>query len=312
MASPIPRCDPVAFARARGPIVTRQQLLAAGCTVRQIAAAVHRGALIRIRRAWYAVPDAPLDARIAVMLGARLGSLSAAKHYGLWTGFDDRIHASWDAHGNVAKPGRELPYPGPLEVDGHEVVPYWTVLRDTLAAPSADAPWRESIEQSLAQILIRADRATAVACADSALHQGVIDASDFRFVAGQLPLAARELASLVDGRADSGLESIVRLGLHDLGVPFLVHPWIEGVGEVDLLVGDSLIVETDGAATHATNRGFFEDRRRDNASALRGYITARFSSRLVLHDWPACAAQLAAHVWRGDHVRPVSGLVIPG
>ncbi len=288
----------------------RQQLLDAGCSPRQIAAAVHRGGLIRLRRAHYATPDAPLDARVAVTLGGRLGSLSAARSYGMWVRLDRGIHVSWPAHGNVAVPGRKLPYPGPLEVDGHPIVPYWTELRDTVEPPST--AWRESVEQTLAQVLVRADRATAVACVDSALHRGLIDASALRFVMGRLPRAARELEPFIDGRADSGLESIVRVWLQERSIPVLVHPRIEGVGEVDLLVGTSLIIETDGAATHATQAGFVEDRRRDNAGAQRGYLTARLSSRLVMHDWPACVAQLEAHLWRGDHTRPVSGLVIPG
>ena len=72
-----------------------------------------------------------------------------------------------------------------------------------------------------------------------------------------------------------------------------------GPYEVDFLWPDHhLIVETDGAATHATPQAFEADRRRDAELAARGYRVLRFTWRQIVYE-PDSVLRAVAAVLRG-------------
>ncbi len=235
---------------------------------------------------------------MAVRLGGRLGSISAARTYGWWNGLDERIHVSWPDSGHVAKPGRVVFDTRPITVVHH-----WRVLRDS--DPDRPYTWRESPQETLAQVLISADRLTAIACADSAIRSGILSYVDVMGVFAALPRRLRRWSRFVDGETDSGLESIVRTWLIDRDIPFILHPVIDGVGEVDFLVGRSLLIETDGKSGHDDEKGRPRDYRRDTAAASRGYIVIRLNYGQVMFDWAACERQILEHLGRGDHRRAI-------
>lgn len=274
------------------------QLRAAGFTGAKIARAVNAGAIIRVRRGWFALPDTPFAHRIPVELGGRVAGLTAARSYGLWTKDDRRIHVSWEPHGNIThRAARRFT----------NVARHWRAL-DGAAPPQQ--PWRESLEQALAQVILLPDRASALATVDSALHLGMISPRRLRCMLDRMPERVSWIADAADGRADSGLESIVRLWLTDEGLLPLVHPTIIGL-EVDLLVGSSLVIEVDGEEFHAGPEAFETDRRRDAALGAVGCIPVRFSYSQVMFDWTACEARLRTHLDRGDHLRPLTVPVLP-
>lgn len=277
------------------PIATRDELLALGWTPAAITSAVRSGALIRVRRAWYAMPGTPLEQRVAIAMGGRVGAVSAARSYGMWTGTDDRIHVSWSPHGNVAVAGRRSAYPHVKELDGRVIVPHWRT-----GVPGAD-PWRESPLESIRQTFAACDPTLAVAMADSACRLGLASVGTLRAL---LPTRFRRLETAVDGRTDSGLESVVRLWLLESGIRFALHARILGL-EVDFLIGRSLIIETDGRDFH-TGVAFEVDRDRDLMTGSRGYITIRLSYRQIMENWPDCVRRIAAAIERGDHLRPLS------
>ena len=63
---------------------------------------------------------------------------------------------------------------------------------------------------------------------------------------------------------------------------------------VDFLWTDArLVVETDGWKSHRTRAAFEEDRARDQALAVAGYRTVRFTHRQVVDSADAVAATLA-------------------
>ena len=66
------------------------------------------------------------------------------------------------------------------------------------------------------------------------------------------------------------------------------------VGEVDLLVGDRVVVEIDGFAHHSDRVAFQEDRRRDRELVAQGYVVLRFTAAEVLRD-PALVGPARAH-----------------
>ncbi|MGV8880990.1 MAG: hypothetical protein ACOH19_02450 [Rhodoglobus sp.] len=282
---------------ALGGVATRPQLRARGFSGRLLTFAVRSGAIIRIRRSRYALTSLDRASIVAVSMGGKLGGLSAAETYGWWRGNDERIHVSWPSHGNVAKPGRVSFSPSP------EIAHHWRILPQT---PHARPDMRrEGPMETLAQVLLTADRDTAIACADSAIHSGVLSVSQVRLVFSQLPLRVREWERHVDGRADSGLESHVRIWFIDNQIPFEIHPVIPGVGEVDFLVGKSLITETDSRQFHDVIADATRDSRRDAVAASWGYLTMRIRYALVMHDPDVWQRAMLEHIARGDHLRDI-------
>lgn len=286
--------------RQIGLVATREELRAAGVRGSELTTAVRAGEILRLRRAHYSLPTIPEECALAVRLGGRLGGNSAARSYGWWDGADDRVHVSWPPHGNVAVPGRAR---FASQENAPKLVHHWRILREQLRGEPST--WRESPEQTLAQVLLTSDRVHGVATADSALHRGSLSTLQVAAVFAAMPARIQAWESLVDGVPDSGIESIVRIWLVDRSIRFAIHANIDGVGEVDFIVGSSLIIEVDGKLGHDDEVGRLRDYRRDTASGSSGYITIRWNYPQVMFDWASCVAQISEHLRRGDHRRPV-------
>ncbi|MET4782672.1 DUF559 domain-containing protein [Glaciihabitans sp. UYNi722] len=294
--------------RALGGVAARSQILDAGFSPSSISRALKDSVLMRVRRAWYAVPDAEPDRMRAVMLGGRLGAFSAAQSYGIWRGLDSDLHVSWKPHGNVAKPGRvKFEFPDSQHLSsGRRIMSHWR-LGDFQAAAfqATDFPWRESVQQSLAQIFLRANWVDAICACDSAINRGLLDVFEIHELFARLPRRLRRLQRLVDGRAASGLETIVRLWLRETaGYDPRLQVTI-GRHTVDLLVGSSLIIETDGQETHSDDERFNEDRVRTAELQARGYTVIRLSYRMIMHNWPLVEEVIRTNLERGRHLDPV-------
>ncbi len=279
-------------------IVTRDELLALGWSPRQIAAAVRAGSMLRLRRAWYCRPGVPFEQRIAIALGGRVGAVSAARSFGMWTGLDDDIHVSWSPHGNVARPGRRLQYPVNKALGELRIVPHW---RKGTRGPES---WRESPLEAIRQTFLACDRMLGVAMADSGRRLGLVSVAAVHDLLRTLPARLSIPAAAVDGLTDSGLESIVRLWLLEHGILHRLHARLAGL-EVDFLIGRSLVIETDGRHYHE-GTAFEIDRERDRLLGTHGYVTIRLSYRQITGDWPGCAARIRAALERGDHLRTVT------
>jgi len=99
----------------------------------------------------------------------------------------------------------------------------------------------------------------------------------------------------VDARAESGLESIVRVLACQLGFRVQSQVRIDGVGRVDLVVERWIAVETDGTAFHGVSLSA-RDRQRDSRLSARGMTTLRPGYVLVVFDQKAVAEQLIGAV----------------
>ncbi|HEV7494501.1 DUF559 domain-containing protein [Baekduia sp.] len=112
----------------------------------------------------------------------------------------------------------------------------------------------------------------------------------------------RTLVRLIDEAARRGLT----LTLSELEIRFralcdahrLPYPAVNARPlefRVDFLWIDAqLVVETDGWGSHRTRAAFEEDRARDQALAVAGYRTVRFTHRQIVDDPDAVAATLSA------------------
>lgn len=268
------------YTRSRGGILPRSAYIAAGVQQAALARAVRGGELVRVRRGWYAVPDAAPDAVRAVVAGGRLTCEAALRLHGVWCLRNEGTHVALD--------------PGARHAAG-------IVFHSARArAPRGADPAVDSVLEALERLARCAPRVAFVVAADSALQQGLVTRGQLDTVLGGTVRGDRLLAA-INGGCESGTESIVRLALRRQRVRMRVQVKIPGVGRVDLVVGDRLVIECDGFEWHGTRRAFEEDRRRDLALATRGYLPVRLTYSRVLNDWPEVERELLMLVRRGEH-----------
>lgn len=132
---------------------------------------------------------------------------------------------------------------------------------------------RVDLAASLADAAACLPLVEAVAAADALLASGRVDVD-------AVPPGARwsRVLALTDPVSQSVLESAARVELVLAGLgPVRAQVWVDGVGHVDLLVQEWLVVETDGFAFHSSRSSYREDRRRDDELVRRGYAVLRFT-----------------------------------
>jgi very-short-patch-repair endonuclease len=163
----------------------------------------------------------------------------------------------------IAVPGQHV-----TTVDGMRVTsPLWTV----------------------GDLLLWLERMEAVGVLDAAMHDGRLVVGDlvaFEDILAHRPgvVAARGRIRESDGRAESPLETRVRLICVDGGVPpdTLQHPVLDRYGSL-LGYGDMawtavrLIGEADGRSVHDTTAALYRDRRRANDFRAAGWTMIRFT-----------------------------------
>ncbi|CAN5379938.1 hypothetical protein BH11ACT3_BH11ACT3_15720 [soil metagenome] len=158
----------------------------------------------------------------------------------------------------------------------------------------------ESCVEALEQLYRCGPAIATVVAADSALNLGLISMAEVRQALGDSRRARRVIAR-VDGSSESGTETIARVALRGLRVAVRTQVAIAGVGRVDLVVGDRLVIELDSRAWHDKEDSYEEDRRRDAALVARGYLVMRFTYRRVIGDWPRVESEIRDVIRRGDH-----------
>lgn len=229
-----------------------------GWTPRRITMAVRDGRLLRLRRDRYAAPS--IDTRIAeaVRVGGRLTCLSLLKALGVF------VHRCAMLHVHVA-PGTSR-----LRPRAQPTLLHWNEPLES-DAPIHTASLIDAVCQA---VRCQPPRAT-VATLDSLLHHQLVDAEQLSRVFASLPARFRALAPLLDGSAESGPETYMRLILRALGVAFVSQVVIPGVGRVDFVVDGWLVIECDSREFHAGWEAQVADRKRDIAAARLGYVTVR-------------------------------------
>ncbi|MEV8273846.1 type IV toxin-antitoxin system AbiEi family antitoxin domain-containing protein [Microbacterium sp. NPDC077184] len=249
--------QPASAQRSAPRLWTTAELRAQGITRRSLATLVATGSLLRVRRGQYVVFDTPPAVTDAARLGGRLDCVS------LLALLEVFVHHGSGSHIQITPGASRLPAPGPASCR------HW---RDSEAAQNdLCVPIVEALAQACRCQPIR----SAIATLDSALHLGLIDDDGLGEVFARLPVRFRAIRGLVDGRCESGPESLVRLMLRMLGCAVEVQVEIRGVGRVDFVVDGWLIIECDSEAHHAGWDQQRRDRRRDLSAAALGFTTIR-------------------------------------
>ncbi len=154
------------------------------------------------------------------------------------------------------------------------------------------------LETALLHIRVCAGDEAFFAAFESAWRIGRLPAAARRRVRDALPASARWLVDLARSDADSGIESLIRLRLHVLGIRLECQVEIRGVGRADFLIEGCLIVEADGRENHHGAERRHKDLMRDAAASRLGYETLRFDYAQIVHDWPATQRAIIAAVRR--------------
>ncbi|WP_341996323.1 hypothetical protein MRBLWH7_003247 [Microbacterium sp. LWH7-1.2] len=254
------------------PSFRRSDLAAEGWTDRSLRNAVVDGRLLRPRSGVYLLPRTPQDAVDACRLGGLLACTSALAHLDVFVLDPGVLHVHLPANSSRPRPvARRLRrHWGRLHRSPHP--------RSTCVEPF------DAVVQAVRCQPVRA----ALATLDSALHLGVLRHDELDELFHVLPRRHAVLRKLIDSRAESGPETLVRLMLRALGATFELQVNISGVGRVDFVVDGWLIVECDSRAHHSTWEEQRRDRRRDQAAALSDMRRTGRSRRTSCGIWMWC------------------------
>ena len=280
--------DAVSALRAVGePVATRSQLLTAGTTSRALTAAVRSRALIRVREGYYALPEADTMLLQAVRIGGRLGCISALAAHGVWVAPHRFAHVALEPNAARLRAPRDRFRPLSNDLlDGCEL--HWLPSVDDRGSSVHTV----GVIDALVQSLRCQPRELAIAALDSALYEGLVQRSDVGAVFAAVPRRLGPMRDLVDGRCMSGIETIVRLILIELGVPFEVQVAMRGVGTVDFVVAGCVVIETDGHLGHDGETGALRDYARDVALIGLGYSVLRLNFKQVMYEREAVVAAI--------------------
>lgn len=258
---------------ARGVLLGRY-----GLDRRMLHAEVATGAIVRVRQGVFALPTTADDIITAAEHGGSLTCRRALRLHGLWVLDDDPEPHVWlGGHGRS--------HHQECDCVGH----YYDGRAALGLAP---------IEDALVHTYHCSGDEPFFAALESALVQGKIRGRALARIRMRIPSGGRWLIDLARDDADSGLESLLRLRLHLIGISLECQVAIPTVGRVDFVVDGLLILEADGRENHESDHRRHADRVRDAAASALGYETLRFDYAQVVHDWPSVESAIIAAVAR--------------
>lgn len=259
----------------------RGELLTMGVPERALARAVRDGAVVRFGPGCYALTGANLAVQRAVQFRSRIGCLTACEGAGLPLWVPSRTPHL------VVPRGRSSSRRSRADLRSVVLHRSDAVLDGGVWTPPAlaldQATWCCSPLSQLVMI-------------DAALRAGVMGAGDL----GAMRLGnARRREWIVRGASalsESPLETVARAGFVSAGLHVDQQVEFDGVGRVDMVVEDRLVVEADGWAFHSDRFAFEADRDRDGALLELGLPVLRVTSRTLRGDLAGVARRAAAIV----------------
>jgi very-short-patch-repair endonuclease len=266
------------------PPVTYAALIECGWTRHAIREAIGRGSIRRLSRGWYDAGGCSADELTALASGGRLGCLTGLRDHGVWVPPTTHPHVITPRWQDPAVNGVHHPLPRGAQ---------W----------ARNAP-RYDVVECLRQVLRHHDVETSLIVLESACNLLLVSERTVAELVADCPKPVAEQLARFDGRAESGSETRVRQFLVRRG--YLVRPQVRipGVGRVDLLVGESLIVECDSHAHHTGETHYRADRSRDLHAAAQGYRVVRLTWEQVFLTWTDTQALLLQHLRTRRYRRP--------
>lgn len=287
------------FESSRLRVVTTSDLHMAGATDRDITAGVRNGHLVRVRRGHYVHPAENGHLIEAATVGGVLSCISALRDAGVYAFDHRRVHVHLKRHGSRlrAPHDRRMSLSG---IDRQKLDLHWSALR----WPEDATSHAVGIKDALLQSLYCQTPWHSVASIDSALFQGMVDADAVAEIFDAAPQRYRDLRQLVDARSESGQETILRLIVQRAGYRYEIQHYLRGVGRVDMLVEDILVLEADGRTYHDGWDAHRRDRFRDIGAAESGYPTLRFTYPVIMHE-SGLVVRAIEGLLRSSKTRPI-------
>ncbi len=285
--------------RAMGSIASIAQLEAAGFSGAYVRAARRRGGVVRVRRGWYALPTAHPLLVAAARVGGSLTCVSGATLRGAWSPPGAALHVA------VPNGSRHLKHPvdgSPIRASRPGLVLHWSGPSGDMSSFVAGAL---SMRECLVEVLRCQPADMAFAVIESVLAKGLVDSADIAWLTDTVP-SRRRVLQLAGTESGSGTESLFRYRLSKSGVRMRSQVEIPGVGLVDFLIGDRLIVEIDSNEHHGSRHQRVRDLGRDAVAHAFGYLPLRFDYVQVIEDGDFVSSTVLAVVERGDHLFPES------
>ena len=279
-----------------GGIAEIESLRSAGVSRRVVDQALANGAIMRVRRGWYALNELHPQRIRAVRVGGSLACISGAERHGLWTPDVTELHVSVD-HGarHIKHPDTGASVSRERHVDG--LVIHWDGTADRRRVGGL-----LELPLCLAQVVRCQPPEVAFAVVESALKNRRLTGEQWRWLELQVARERQAILRQAGRVADSGSESVFRYRIWRCGIDMRSQVVIPGVGRVDFVIGDRLVIEIDSNAYHGSSKQRLRDLRRDAILAGLDFICLRFDYQQVMYDWATVESAVLATVARGDHL----------
>lgn len=250
-----------------------------GLSRRMLSHAVASNEIVRVRPGVFVLPSTPPEIVEAAAHGGALTCAGALRAHGIWTlNDDDSVHVWLGGTGRVH-------HRKECSCVGH----FFAGKMSLGLAP---------VEVVLEHVYHCHGEEAFFAALESAIRQRKLGHAARTRIRRRLPAGARWLLDLARDDADSGLESLLRLRLHLIGIRLECQVEIPTVGRVDFVIG-RVILEADGIENHSGEIHRHKDLTRDAAASALGYETLRFDYRLIINDWPTVRAAILGALVRG-------------
>ncbi|MGB4137749.1 MAG: DUF559 domain-containing protein [Microbacterium sp.] len=271
--------DPALLIARLGGVARGRTLQRYGVSRKALAAHVDTGRIRRIRPGVFASHDADESIAAAAAHGGTLTCEAALRRHGVWTMTEQPgIHVWMGAN------GRQHPHVG-----------------CSCVSHFFDGPTQfgtATVEAALLHVFRCGGEEAFFASFESAWRQRLLSRAARARIAASLPKSTRWLVEFARPDADSGLESLLRLRFHLLGIRLDCQIVIDGVGKVDFVAAKRLIIEVDGKENHHSPGKRHKDLVRDAAASALGYECLRFDYAQVMYDWPSVRRAILAALRR--------------
>ncbi len=274
-----------------GGVARTGQLLAAGYSRRDLARLPSKGAK-QPRRGIFMLADHRPELAAALRYNSYVSCASAAQHYGLWIRKAPDLHHLACDHGH----GTGFVRHRTMRFEPHPSLPIAAVEDVVLHAMACLAP----------------PASTAMAVSAVRLHGVPLELLKEQLQGDRSRPVLNALKDL-DLRAESIVEVDAQHLLRTHGIAFDAQVAIPGIGRVDLLLEEFLIIEVDGFAFHSDRKALRNDLARNNASTINGYLVLRYPPEVIWFEPERVIAEIQAvlKLRRDDPARLVDGFAQP-
>lgn len=310
---------------ALGHVASRSALVGLGMTRSDIDEHLRIGTMVRVRRGCYVTALADAEQVHALHLGGRIGCVSALRRLGVWGGHDESLHVCVDRGASRLKAAPPTEY-----VAGRPTATVWhplasrkarenrslratsgakRVLHWVPAAPLHNdvVEWVASPSEALRQALHCQSFEQALACADSAVHEGVLTLDTVKQIIAALPRRLHPLANELNPDCGSGYESIFGHRMRLLGYDVSSQYEVPGVGRLDGIIERCVGFEINSVSWHHSEAGFYRDIDRILGSMAFGLPVVQLTPREIDGNWPATEAAIVRLIEDTKRLRLLSG-----